>query len=124
MKEMKFCTLIFLNFLLFTSCISKDDTIERLKSNEILVISLDISHDIDIKQITLTSTGGIDKVSANQISNKRKVKLKTPLSGEGIYSVCVFTTTDTICSQENYVEGGYRPKLKLNKRKFEIVEWY
>lgn len=89
-----------------------------------MVVTLDIADDIDVKQIILTASGGRDIITRNQIDNKRKVKLKTPQRGEGTFSICVFTETDTLCSQDSYIEGGYRPKLELKNREFKTVKWF
>lgn len=107
----------------FLSNCNNDEKIKGLKSNEILVVTLNISDDFDIEKITLTSTGGTDEISGSQIENREKVKLKTPQHGEGIFKICVYTPTDTFCSQDSYIEGGYRPKLRLKNNNFETLEW-
>lgn len=122
-KKIKPLSVIVTTLIILTSC-NSEDKIEGLKANEILVVTLDIADDINIKQVNLTSTGGTDKILGTQIDNKRKVKLKTPQRGEGTFSICVFTATDTFCSRQNYIEGDYRPKLKLKNSNFEIVEWF
>lgn len=119
---MKFWTIILTTLIVLTSC-NAEDKIDCFKSHEILVVTLDIEDDIDIEQVTLTSTGGTDKVLGTQIDNRQKVKLKTPQRGEGTFSICVYTATDTLCSQNSYIEGGYRPKLRLKNNKFETLEW-
>ena len=123
MKRIRLYILTSLTLIILTNC-NNDEKIKGLRANEILAVTLVISDDIDVKQITLTSTGGSDKILGNQIDNKRKVKLKTPQRGEGTYSICVYTATDTLCSQESYIEGGYRPKIRLKNNKFETLKWF
>ncbi len=122
MKKTVIHTLTVFIIVFLTSC-NNDEKIKGFKSNEILVVTLDISDNFDIEKITLTSTGGTDEISGNQIENRQKVKLKTPQRGEGTFKICVYTLTDTLCSQDSYIEGGYRPKLRLKNKKFETLEW-
>ena len=120
---MKFLTSIITTLIILTSC-NSEDKIDGLKSNEILVVTLEIADNIEIKEIILTSSGGTDRITGEQIDDKKKIKLKTPQSGEGTFTICVYTQTDTLCSQDSYIEGGYRPKLKLKDNKFETLEWH
>lgn len=114
-------TIFTLPFL--TNC-NNEEKIEGLKSNEILVVTLEILDEMDINEISLTSNGGTDKIKGDQIENIKKIKLKTPQSGEGTFTICIYTKTDTLCSQESYVEGGYRPKLRLKNNEFETLKWF
>ena len=123
MGKILFSKITLFALTILTSCIN-DEKIEGLKSQEILVVTLEIVDNIDIKEVVLISTGGTDKIYGNQIDNKEKIQLKTPQSGEGTFSICVITLTDTLCSQESYIEGGYRPILRLKNSKFETIEWF
>ena len=122
MKKIGLYILTALTLTVLTNC-NNDEKIKGLKSNEILVVTLEILDDIKINEITLTSTGGTDKINGDQIENRKKIKLKTPQSGEGTFTICIYTKTDTLCSQDSYIEGGYRPKLRLKNNKFETLEW-
>jgi hypothetical protein len=123
MKKIRNYILTVFTLTVLTNC-NNDEKIEGLKSNEILVVTLEILDDIEINEITLTSNGATDKIKGDQIENKKKIKLKTPQSGEGTFKICVYTKTDTLCSQDSYIEGGYRPKLRLKNNKFETLEWF
>lgn len=123
MKKIRTYILTVFTLTVLTNC-NNDEKIEGLKSNEILVVTLEILDDIEINKITLTSNGGTDKINGDQIENKKKIKLKTPQSGEGTFKICVYAKTDTLCSQDSYIEGGYRPKLRLKNNKFETLEWF
>ena len=122
MRKIGLYILTGLTLTVLTNC-NNDEKIEGLKANEILVVTLEILDDIKINEITLTSTGGTDKINGDQIENRKKIKLKTPQSGEGTFTICIYTKTDTLCSQDSYIEGGYRPKLRLKNNKFETLEW-
>lgn len=91
-----------------------DEKIEGLKVNETLVMTLEILDDVKINAITLTSTGGADKINGHQIENRKKIKLKIPQKREGTFKICVYTNTDISCSQDSYVEGGYRPNFNFS----------
>jgi len=123
MKRILLYILTIFTLIVLTNC-NNDEKIEGLKSNEILVVTLEILDDIEINEITLTSNGATDKIKGDQIQNKKKIKLKTPQSGEGTFKICVYAKTDTLCSQDSYIEGGYRPKLRLKNNKFETLEWF
>ncbi|MCL2329377.1 MAG: hypothetical protein FWC39_12805 [Bacteroidetes bacterium] len=119
------CLIISLVGLWFleTDC-NNDEKVEGFKPHQIIVVTLEIEDNIDIEQIILISTEGTDTIIGSQIDNKKKIKLKNPQFGEGLFSICVYTPTDTLCSQESYIEGGYRPKLKLKNNVFETIEWH
>ncbi|HAY33667.1 MAG TPA: hypothetical protein DCY06_05985 [Bacteroidetes bacterium] len=109
----------------FTGC-DTDIKIDNYKSNEILAVTIEIEDDIEIEKITLNSNKSLntDSISLIEIGEKKIFDLKCPQKGEGTFSVCVFTKSDTLCSAEIYAEGGYRPKLKLKAGKFEVMEWF
>ena len=122
MLRLIFCLPILFALIIFSTC-NNDEKIKGLKPNQILVVTLEIADDIEVRKVTLTSSDGIDSISGNQIRNK-KIKLKAPQSGEGLFSVCIFTATDSICSQKTYIEGGYRPKLRFKNNKFESINLF
>jgi hypothetical protein len=124
MSKIFFRLLVLISATALTAC-NSDDKIEGYKSHEILVVKLDIEDDLTIEKITLRSSYGrfTDSILRNELGNKKTIKLKCPQKGEGTFSICVFTNKDTICSKDSYIEGGYRPRLKLKNNKFETVEW-
>ena len=124
MRKTNFRLLVLIFVVALTAC-NSDDKIEGYKSDEILVVKLDIEDDFPIEKITLRSSYGqfTDSILRQEIGNKKTIKLKCPQKGEGTFSICVFTDKDTICSKDSYIEGGYRPRLKLKNNKFETIEW-
>jgi len=116
--------LILISAIALTAC-NSDEKIKGYKSNEILVVKLEIEDNLPIEKITLHSSYRqfIDSISKHEIGNNKTIKLKCPQKGEGTFSICVFTNKDTICSKKSYIEGGYRPELKLKNKKFETVKW-
>jgi hypothetical protein len=103
------------------SC-NNNDSFNEYNKNKKLVVTIKIADNIKIEKIKLTSSGGTDSLLFKEIENKEELILKTPQTGEGIFSICIYTFNDTICSPESYIEGGYRPKLKLINNKLEILE--
>jgi hypothetical protein len=124
MRKTIFRLLVLIFVVALTAC-NSDDKIGGYKSHEILVVKLDIEDDFPIEKITLRSSYGqfTDSILRQEIGNKKTIKLKCPQKGEGTFSICVFTDKDTICSKDSYIEGGYRPRLKLKNSKFETIEW-
>ena len=125
MKKLIFKLLILISVITMISC-NSDEKIEGYKSNEILVVKLEIEDDLKIEKITLRSDYSqfTDSILQQEIGNKKTIKLKCPQKGEGTFSVCVYTKKDTLCSKDSYIEGGYRPQIKLKNNKFETVEWF
>ncbi|HRP90157.1 MAG TPA: hypothetical protein PKX92_08960 [Edaphocola sp.] len=121
-----FFRLFVLTFLTALTACNSDEKIEGYTSHEILVVTLDIEEDLTIEKITLRSSFGLytDSILGKEIGNKTTIKLKCPQKGEGTFSICVFTNKDTLCSQDSYIEGGYRPRLKLKNNKFETLKWH
>ena len=123
-KKILYCILTCLISNAFAACTS-EDKIEGYKAYEILVVTLEIEDNICIEKITLNSSysQSIDSILQKELINKTIIKLKCPQKGEGTYSICVFTNVDTLCSRDSYIEGGYRPQIKLKNGKFEIIKW-
>lgn len=95
-------TITLFAMIIIAGC-SNNDKIEGLKANQIIVVTVDIEDDINLEKVLLNSSGGKDSLLNDQLADKRKLKLKTPLKGEGTYTICIYTSTDTICSQAGYV---------------------
>ena len=117
-------SLLFLAGLLpfMFSCSSESEKIEGHKPNEIIVVTLDIGAQQGIEKVILLARGSKDSIVKREINNQTTIKLKCPQKGEGTFSLCVYWSQDTICSKENYVEGGYRPKLVLRDKTLEVVK--
>ena len=116
MRKIIFNILLVFSLIILTNC----------NDSEKLVVTLEIEDDIDIKEITLKSRSSASKIATdrilgNKIENRKEIKLQTPHEGEGTFVICIFTQKDTLCSQEYYIEGGYRPKLRLKNNKFQTI---
>ncbi len=122
MKKVVFRALFFLT--LGAAC-NSGETITGYKSHEILVVTLDIEDSVTFNKITLQSSYGkyTDSVLGKKVNNKRTIKLKCPQKGEGTFSLHVITNKDTLYYRGGYIEGGYRPRLKLKNKKIETVKW-
>jgi hypothetical protein len=105
---------------------NSDEKIKGFKSNEILVVTLDIEDETKVEKATLKSSYSefVDSIIMQKDSDLKTIKLKCPQKGEGTYSICIYTKNDTLCSNGGYIEGGYRPRIKLKNRKFTTEEWF
>jgi hypothetical protein len=123
MTNVKFLILILFTSAIISSCISKKKD-NSPHPSEYIIVSLEIEDELDICKIVLCTDDGTDTIPKVEDENKTNFKLKAKQLGEGNYSICIFFKTDTLCSQKEYVEGGYRPKLKLKNKKFEVIDWF
>lgn len=109
---------IFISFLL-SSCHSNG--IEKGgNAYETLIVKLNIEDTIEPIKVTLTTSQGIDQINIEPGKTPPEIELKTPQKGEGTCTICVYTTTDTICSPEYYIEGGYRPEIMFKNKQFIV----
>lgn len=122
MIKIIFTLLTFIVAAALGACNHKD-TIEGYKSHEILVVTLEVADDSKIEKVILNSSYRHfnDSVFGSTIEDKSAIKLKCPQISEGTFSICVYTNKDTLCSDDYYIEGGYRPRLRLKNNKFETL---
>ena len=108
MRKALFRLFVLISATALTAC-NSDDKIKVYKSHEILVVKVDIIDDLIIDKITLRSSNGqfTDSILRKEIGNEKTFKVKCPQKGEGIFSICVFTNKDTLCSKDSYIEGSY-----------------
>ncbi|GAB4403853.1 MAG: hypothetical protein OHK0053_28990 [Microscillaceae bacterium] len=88
-----------------------------------LIVSLRLDAPGEVEKILLstqTSKGG-DTLYKYQIGTQQTVRLQCPQKGEGTVQICVFTKQDTICSDQLYVEPGYRPLLKMEGKQLKVL---
>jgi hypothetical protein len=123
MKDRSLKILIVILVTMYIAC-NSEDKIEGYQSGEIIVVRLEIEDDIQFEKITLTTNHGTDSVLRSEIESRSVITLKCPQKGEGTFTICAYTNEDTLCSQEVYAEGGFRPRVKLKDSKFEVIEWF
>lgn len=88
-----------------------------------LVVSLRLDAPGEVEKILLSSPTpeGRDTLYKDQIGTQQTVRLQCPQKGEGTVQICVFTKQDTICSDQLYVEPGYRPLLKMEGKQLKVL---
>lgn len=125
MKKISFRLLVLFTAASLTTCKPGEKT-DGYKSNEILVVTLDIEVDQEIEKITLRSDYGefVDSILQKELNSDSTIKFECPHKGEGTFSLCIYTKRDTVCSNGNYAEGGYRPHLKFKNNKLEIIKGF
>ncbi len=115
------CILFALNNFIILSC-SNNDTVEEYTSREIVIITLKIDDFKEVNKIELIHNGTLMTLLKPEFINKKEVKLKFPNSGEGTFKLCIETMTENICSNEAYIEGGYRPIILFKDNKIEFIK--
>ena len=74
-----------------------------------------------IDSIILTSEHSIHSVD---IGNQNEIVIVFPNPGEGSFSLCcVFSDGRKLCDNEQYVEAGYKPTLKIKEDTIEVVDY-
>jgi hypothetical protein len=120
MTQMKFLIFALITSIVISSCVRKKKN-DSPHPSEFIIVNLKVEDDIEIFKIVLHTDDGRDSITKEDIENKKEFELQAQQIGEGNFSICVFTKTDTLCSQDEYVEGGYRPKLILKNKKYEVL---
>lgn len=100
--------------LTISSCVSDSKVLRLGKGNDVIV-ELDIVEKKGISKIEFRTGGGIvEEVNSEQLKTYGIIYFGFNGTGEGTFEVCIYSSNDTICS-EQYVEGGYRPRLSCTK---------
>ena len=93
----------------------------EIGSGKDVVVTLEVTNKKDIEKIEFQANANTETVTSRDLDNYNVIKYGFNGSGEGTYRVCVFTKSDTICTAD-YVEGGYRPKLKCDSKRIEFED--
>src|SRR5690606_38592538 len=116
---------IYLIALLFFAGCHVEDKIDGYKSYEIVVVTLDVETTESIEKILLISgTNHRDSILKQEMGEDFSFKLKYPCRGESTFCVCVYTDSDTLCSVDDYAEGGYRPRLSFKNNTFKTISFH
>ncbi len=92
------------------SCKNNSNNILYIGKGEDVKVTLEVWNNKDIEKIDFISNGDIDVVLKEKLSQYNEISYSFNCKGEGTFSVCVYSNSDTICS-EHYVESGYHVKL-------------
>jgi hypothetical protein len=85
-------------------------------------VKIEIETTKEIDKIILTSTYSNQTI---QINGEKETLLIFPNMGEGVFEICcIFQDQSEICSNENYIEAGYAPVLKIKNNEIEITDFY
>jgi hypothetical protein len=102
----------------FGSCTNQDLTLE-LGNGDDVIVSLEVLDKTGINKIEFQADGNSEVASEKDLRNYKNISFGFDGKGEGTFKVCVYSNSDTICS-EHYVEGGYRPVLKCNAKTIDV----
>ena len=107
------CILVFL--IVFFGCSTNNRTELEIGNGNDVIVELEVRDKQDIEKIEFQAKGSLEMVTSKDLDHYNVIKYGFNGRGEGTYSVCVYTKSDTICRVDN-VEGGYRPKLKCDAK--------
>lgn len=111
---------LILTISILTGCSSDNRTLE-LGNGDDVIVNLEVLDNTGIMKIEFQSNGSLEGVSSEELEKYKSVSFGFDGKGEGTFKVCVYSASDTICS-EHYVEGGYRPELTCTREKVEVKE--
>jgi hypothetical protein len=98
----------------------KSSTLE-LGNGDDVIVNLEVLDNTGITKIEFQANGNVEAINSDDLENYKIVSFGFEGKGEGTFKVCVYSSSDAICS-EHYVEGGYRPELTCTKEKIEVKE--
>jgi hypothetical protein len=118
MKNNKVTNILVLMMVLF-GCNTNNKTELEIGNGNDVIVALELTDKKDIEKIEFQANGKMELVTDKDLNHYNVIKYGFNGRGEGTYRVCVYTKNDTIC-RVDYVEGGYRPKLKCNAKRIEF----
>jgi hypothetical protein len=117
-----------LSFFLFSliSCTENNSKRnEKLKFGEDdadVIVTVEIVNLENIENIEFFDGNGKSYlVSSEKLKNVCEIKFGKDGGGEGTFTLCIYSKVDTICTN-HYVEGGYRPRLKIVDYSIFMIE--
>ena len=97
-------------------------TIETKVPKNHVTVRVQIKTDKSIDKLTLISTYSNQTI---ELSGQTETVFIYPNPGEGEFKICCYFKDGTeLCSNGDYVEGGYSPKLEIRDNEIETVEFY
>ena len=112
-------TFILVFMLVLFGCKTKNQTELEIGNGKDVIVTLEVTDKKHIEKIEFHSNGNMEMVTSKDLDHYNIIKYGFNGRGEGTYRVCVYTISDTICRLD-YVEGGYRPKLKCDAKQIEF----
>ena len=112
-------TYILVFMLVLFGCNTKNQSVLEIGNGKDVIVEIEITDKKDIEKIELQANGNLEKLTNKDLDLYNVIKYGFNGRGEGTYRVCVYTKNDTIC-RTDYVEGGYRPKLKCDAKQIEV----
>lgn len=106
--------------VVLTSCDNNNSTLELGNGNDVLVL-MEVSDKQGINKIEFQANAVTEIATEDNLKNYKNILFGFEGKGEGTFKVCVYSISDTICS-EYYVEGGYRPKLICTANSIDVED--
>ena len=123
---MKFKTIALLVMLMviFWSCSSdSSEDVINIGNGSDVIVTVNINHKMDIEKIEFLTHQILNKavIRSAELRMHNTIKYGLECGGEGTFKVCIYTKSDTICS-EYYIEKGYSPVLSYSSSGIEEIE--
>ncbi len=85
-------------------------------------VKIEIETTKEVDKILLISTYSNQTI---QINGEKETLLVFPNKGEGVFKICcIFHDQSELCSDENYIEAGYAPVIKIKDNEIETVNLF
>ncbi len=115
--------LIFNVICSITCCTNSSRSTLKIGTGTDVQVLLEVEDSKEIHKITFQAGDSLQTVLQSQLTSFDTILFSFDEEGEGTYKVCVYSINDTICT-EQYVENGYRPKLKCTTNKIEVIDFF
>lgn len=112
-------TFILVFMIVLFGCNLNNQTELEIGNGKDVIVALEVTDKNDIEKIEFQANGNMEMVTSKDLDQYNIIKYGFNGRGEGTYRVCVYAKSDTICRLD-YVEGGYRPKLKCDAKQIEF----
>ena len=89
-----------------------------------LTVTLEVASETPLEAVVFYCGEEEYHLERAEFEGKTNIKMTCELSGEGIFSICVTTDGKQFCSEDHYVESGYRPEILFEGKHFEITEHF
>ncbi|MBA3900055.1 MAG: hypothetical protein H0X62_07585 [Bacteroidetes bacterium] len=92
------------------------------KQDSTLVVTVVLTDKDNVESLVLETPDCKEVISKDNFGKGKEVKLRCSYTRESTYNLCVYFRNDTICTFENYVSYGMRPKYEIEEGKLEVLK--
>lgn len=117
--------LLLISTIFITSCLNgnqKENNFLTIGQGNDVEVTLSIKDKKDIEKIEFYSSGNSEFIEKKRLESYNKLIYSFENKGEGTFTVCIYKSNDTICT-ESYVEKGYSPKIEFVRDSLIITDF-